>query len=162
MSLDLLYRHADLEVLVDWLTSAQVRANIGDLRAYDEDGKLLPRELRDIPGNVTSKIFQEGSVLDKTVDPPVVDPEAWIHLRLYGQAEIDDLVGQGNPDSDEDRWRFSRMVKQSEAGTDETKERGVTVQHKRGGQYKDMQVVRGSEMGPSGLLFHNFLGGDSY
>ena len=53
MSLDLFFRAADTATYIKWLTRAQVRAIIGDLRARDENGDVaVPAALQGIPGSV--------------------------------------------------------------------------------------------------------------
>jgi len=163
MALDMFFSHADMATLVQWLTSPQVKAQIGDL-TWSEGATVDPLKLRGIPGNVDVKQWEANTLALRPIPPPedppvpvVLDTNAWVQIRLSGQAELDDRTG--NRPDDVDRWDYSKMVNLSSAGSDEQQDRSVTVWEKRGGQYKDMKLYRGSEMAAAGLKFHEFLGG---
>ena len=170
--LDLFFRATDRATYINWLTRAQVRAIIGDLRARDEDGSVSsPAALRGIPGNVDlvqwveNQIIEVPAVLDNdgnVTTPAVMDPQAWIQVRLTGEAEVRDFT---NPPIDIevefDRWEHSLMVTLVSAGTGSPGQyRGVAL-FVRQLSGKDLAVFRGSEV-DSMIKFHEFMGGNSF
>ena len=172
MSLDLFFRAEDPATYIDWLTRPQVRAIIGDLRARDDDDSVSsPAALRGIPGNVdlvqwdVDQIVEHPAVLDgdgNVINPIITDPQAWIHVRLTGDAEVRDFTGPPIDTQVEfDRWEHSLMVTLVSAGTGfGSLYRGVTIfTRKLSG--KDLAVFRGSEV-DSMIKFHEFLGGNSF
>lgn len=168
--LDILLRAETRATYIDWLTTPQVRAIIGDLRARDDNGDVLsPAALRGIPGNVdlvqwdVGQIVEVPAVLDNdgnVITPAVTDPQAWIHVRLSGDAEVSDFAGPPGP-NDFDRWEHSKMVKLLKSGGTAGIHRGVTTLTKKAGNAKDISVFRGSEMETT-IKFHEFLGGNRY
>ena len=172
MTLDLFYRATDTATYIEWLTTPQVRAIIGDLRARDEDGSVSsPAALRGIPGNVdlvqwdVNQIVEVTAVLDNDgniITPAVMDPQAWIQVRLTGDAEAADFAGPPIDTQVEfDRWEHSLMVTLVSAGIGSSGQyRGVTLfTRKLSG--KDLAVFRGSEI-ETLIKFHEFMGGNSY
>ena len=127
MALDLFFRAADPATYIKWLTRAQVRAIIGDLRARDEDGSVSsPAALRSIIGVDlvqwdVNQIVEVPAVVDEdgnVTTPAVMDPQAWIQVRLTGFAEIRDFTGPPiDTEVEFDRWEHSLMVTLVSAGT---------------------------------------------
>jgi len=156
---------------IAWLTRAQVRAIIGDLRARDEDGSVSsPAALQGIAGSVdlvqwdVNQIVVVPAVLDEDgeiITPAVMDPMAWIQVRLTGVAEAADKIGQ--PAEDEiDYWERSRMVKLMAAGQGrEDVYRNVQSFRNKAGSNKIIHQCRGSDL-QAKIHFHEFMGGNSY
>lgn len=144
---------------IDWLTKPQVRAIIGDLRARDDDGNVtVPAALRGIPGNVDLVQWQENQIVESS---GVIDPQAWIHVRLTGDAETDDFAGRPDP-SNTDRWEHSRMVNLFSNIGAASMYRGVTTFENVAGNGKGISILRGSEMAGAGVAFHKYMGGNRY
>ena len=172
MTLDLFFRAADRATYINWLTRAQVRAIIGDLRARDEDGSVSsPAALIGIPGAVdlvqwdVNQIVEVPGVYDNdgnVITPPVMDPQAWIQVRLTGPAEAADFAGPPmDTEVEFDRWEHSLMVTLISAGTGTPGlYRGVAL-FVRQLSGKDLAVFRGSEV-ETMMKFHEFMGGNSY
>ena len=172
MALDLFFRATDPATYINWLTRAQVRAIIGDLRAPDGEGGFLTGVLRRvIPGSVdlvqwdVNQIVEVPPVYDNDgniITPAVMDPQAWIQVRLTGDAEIRDFTGPPiDTEVEFDRWEHSLMVRLVSAGTGTTGQyRGVTLFVRRLSG-KDLAVFRGSEV-ESMIKFHEFMGGNSF
>ena len=172
MALDLFFRAEDPATYINWLTRAQIRAIIGDLRARDEDGSVSsPAALQGIPGSVdlvqwdVNQIVEVPAVFDNDgniTTPAVVDPQAWIQVRLTGPAEAADFTGPPiDTEVEFDRWEHSLMVTLISAGTGTPGlYRGVALfTRKLSG--KDIAVFRGSEVETT-IKFHEFMGGNSY
>lgn len=168
MSLDLFFRAQDRATYIKWLTRSQVRSIIGDLRARDDDGSVSsPAALRGIPGNVdlvqwdVNQIEEVPAVRDNDgniTTPAVTDPQAWVQVRLTGDAEVSDFAGPPDPDAF-DRWDHSKMVNLVLAGTGEPGlYRGVSL-YTRKLSGKNVAVFRGSEV-ETLMKFHEFFGGN--
>ena len=172
MALDLFIRAADRATYIKWLTRAQVRAIIGDLRARDEDGSVSsPAALWDIPGSVdlvqwdVNQIVEVPAILDNDgniTTPAVTDPQACIQVRLTGDAEVRDFTGPPiDTEVEFDRWEHSLMVNLISAGTGiPGLYRGVAL-FVRQLSGKNLAVFRGSEV-ETLIKFHEFMGGNSY
>ena len=169
MSLDMFFKNPDIELLVNWLTINQVRAIIGDLRAFDVGGDLILDELSEITGQVYNKIYPantvilEPAILDENeniITPAVLDANAWVHLRLLNETELFDF--SGDPDEDLDRWKHSKTVTVSSANAVESVVDGVTRWTKTAGPHSGVIIERGSEMQATGELFHEYFGGNIY
>ena len=158
--LDMFFKHPDIELIVNWLTTAQVRAIIGDIRAFDENDDLILDKLSTLPGLVYNKIWQADTlVLDE--GPPIVkDLNAWVQLRLTNETELFDF--SGDPDEDLDRWKHSKTVTVSSANATESVVDGVTRWTKTAGPHSGVIIERGAEMQTEGKIFHEYLGGNSF
>lgn len=166
MALDLFFRATTKAKIIAWLTTPQVRATIGDLRARDDEGNVVsPRALKEIPGNVYLSIWEPNTIIDVPsitdekgiiTTPPVMDPFAWIHVRLDGDTEQNDFSGPPMS-TGEDRWEHSRMVNLiSIGGTTSSYRDVVTFRNNTG-----VEIFRGSEM-ETNMKFHEYEGGNSY
>ena len=169
MALDMFFKNLSIELIVDWLTTAQVRAQLGDIRAFDENDDLILDELSIIPGQVYNKIKLNNTitlvpaVLDGNGDiitPAVMDPNAWVQLRLMNETELSDF--SGDPDEDLDRWKHSKTVTLSSANATESVVDGVTQWEKTAGPHAGVIIQRGLEMQAEGKIFHRYLGGNGF
>ena len=158
MSLALFYKNLSIELIVDWLTTNQVRAIIGDIRKFDENNDLILDELSEIPGQVYNKIFPANTVPLKP--GPGLDPNAWVHLRLLNETELFDF--SGDPDEDLDRWKHSKVVTTSSASAVESVVDGVTQWEKSAGPHAGIIILRGAEMESEGKMIHRYLGGNDF
>ena len=158
MSLDMFFKNLSIELIVDWLTTNQVRAIIGDIRKFDENDDLILDELSIIPGQVYNKIKLPNTVLLKP--GPGLDPNARVHLRLLNETELFDFSGNSNVDLD--RWKHSKVVTTSSASATESIVDGVTQWEKSAGPHAGIIILRGAEMETEGKIFHRYLGGNGY
>ena len=169
MALDMFFKNPDIELIVDWLTTPQIRSQIGDIRAFDENGDLILDELSTISSQVYNKIFSANSVVlepavmdddGNIITPAVMDPNAWVQLRLVNETESSDF--SGDPDEDLDRWKHSKTVTLSSANATESVVDGVTQWEKTAGPHASVIIQRGSEMRSTGSMFQVYLGGNGY
>ena len=158
MALDMFFKHPDIELIVDWLTTNQVRAIIGDIRAFDENDDLILDKLSTLPGQVYHKIFPANTISLKP--GPGLDPNAWVQVRLKNETELFDF--SGDPDEDLDRWEHSKTVTTSSANAVESVVDGVTQWEKTAGPHSGIIISRGSEMETAGKMIHRYLGGAGY
>ncbi len=156
MSLDLFLRAEDKSTLKTVVLSTPFRNIIGDLTARDENGDVLTDEFSQIPGSVDWTFFRVGDVKDGIGG---VDSWVWLHLRLTGSAETEDLDGVNDQS---DRWDRSKIRAWMEANGVIRTIRGVKVYEHTLGNGKLIQVWRGSEMVTQGVLFNEFFGGNEY
>ena len=169
MALDMFFKNLDVELIVNWLTTNQVRAIIGDIRAFDENDDLILDQLSTISGQVYNTIKLNNTitlvpaVLDGNGDvitPAVMDPNAWVQLRLLNETELFDF--SGDPDEDLDRWKHSKTVTISSANATESVVDNITQWEKIAGPHAGIIIMRGSEMQAEGKMFHYYLGGNGY
>ena len=169
MALDMFFKNLDINLIVDWLTTAQVRAVIGDIRAFDENDDLIVDELSQIPGQTRNILSQANTlvlvpaVLDEDGDivtPAVLDSNAWVHLRLVNETEAFDF--SGDPDEDLDRWKHSKTVTLSSANASESVVDGITRWTKTAGPHSGIVIQRGLEMRDAGKMTNEYLGGNGY
>ena len=171
MSLDLFLRAPTAEKLVAWLTKPNPRSVIGDLRARDEEGAIIsPAALASIPGNVDIVEFPEDSIVEvptvvdgegAVVTPAVMDPQAWVHVRLTGAAEVEDFAGPPRQPHELDRWEHSKIVNIVKEDAVAEVHRGVATYEYKSGPSKGISIFRGSEV-QSLIPFHEYLGGNTY
>lgn len=155
MSLDLFYRAETSKDLIDWITKPQCVAIIGDIT---NAGAAVG-----IPGQVFVKEFPPGTVVEAAADPsdePTMDPKAWVHIRLSGEAEQRDFAGPPGP-NDFDRWEHSKMVTLVQTGGKSGAHRGVSTFEIERGPNAGVSVFRGSEMEGT-IKFHEIYGGNRY
>ena len=169
MSLDMFFKNPDVELIVNWLTTNQIRAIIGDIRAFDENDDLILDQLSTIKGKVYNKIFPANTVVlvpavldgnGDVVTPAVLDPNAWVQLRLRNETELFDF--SGDPDEDLDRWKHSKTVTLSSANATESVVDGITRWTKTAGPHSGIIIERGAEMDTEGQMIHRYLGGNGY
>jgi len=158
MALDMFFKNLDVELIVNWLTTNQIRAIIEDIRAFDENDDLILDQLSTLPGQVYNKIFPANTV---PLRPgPGLDPNAWVQLRLLNEVEAFDF--SGDPDEDLDRWKHSKTVTISSANATESVVDNITQWEKIAGPHAGIIIMRGSEMQAEGKMFHYYLGGNGY
>ena len=155
MALDLFLRAEDKATLRTVVLSTPFRNIIGDLTARDGDGDVIPGEFQQITG-VDWVFFQVGDVKDGVGG---IDSWVWLHLHLTRTAEANDLDGT---DNQADRWNRSKIRKWMKDNGSLKTIRGVKVYEHTLGNGKRIQVWRGLQMATLGVLFHKFLGGNSY
>ena len=158
MPLDMFFKNPDIELIVSWLTTNQIRSSIGDLRAFDENDDLILDALITIPGQVYNKIFPANTVPLKP--GPGLDPNAWVQLRLTNETEANDFAGI--PNADLDRWKHSKVVNLSSNNAEEKIVDGVQQWKKDSGPFDGIILMRGSELEFTELLFHEYSGGNGY
>lgn len=182
--IDLFFRAETPLTMRTVLTSAKFREIVGDITDSRETlddgspnpgrGELALRQGRylHIPGAVDAVWFPPGNVVilpGDEVTPPTTDPWPWLHLRLSGPAETrDHRDGPGA-----DRWNKSRIIDWLRAnGTTVTlaadprwavrpeaaNVRAILLTLPNGERFG---VVRGRDMAATGLVFHEFLGGNN-
>lgn len=171
MSLDLFFRAKSSAIYTTWLTTSQVQAIIGDLRARDAEGNVItPTSLQGIQDNVYIKEFSENQIMEvpavrdaegNKLTPAVMDPWAWVHIRLTGNAEISDFAGPPG-ENDFDRWEHSKLVSFMNAAGRSATHRGVSIFEITTGKAKGISIVRGYEMNAMGIKIHEILGGNAY
>ncbi len=158
MALDMFFKNLDVELIVNWLTTNQIRAIIEDIRAFDENDDLILDQLSTLPGQVYNKIFPANTV---PLRPgPGLDPNAWVQLRLLNEVEAFDF--SGDPDEDLDRWKHSKTVTISSANATESVVDNITQWEKIAGPHAGIIIMRGSEMQAEGKMFHYYLGNNGY
>lgn len=162
MALDLFLRAEDRATLRTVVRSAPFRTVIGDVR--DPAGAGFVQ----IPGSVDWVFFPSNRVVitpgvydsdGNEITPPVTDSWVWLHLRLTGSAEVNDLDGVNDQP---DRWDRSKIRAWMQANGTFRTIRGVRVYEHTLGTGKRIQVWRGSEMEALGVKFHEYFGGSSY
>ena len=155
MALDLFFRAEGQATMRKVVRSVPFRNLIGDLRARDENDNIIAG-FRMLPGSVDWVYKSAGNVSNGQGG---TDTWVWLHLRLTGTAEADDLDGVNDQPDRWDRSKLKRWIKDN--GILRTL-RGVRVWQHTLGNGKRIQIWRGAQMESLGVMFHKYLGGNEY